>query len=68
MTEYLSPAELHTLTGFARSAQQAGWLKKHMLPHQADGKRIIVSREHIRAWLEGKDVKSSTGPNWAAVA
>ena len=48
MSEYLSPVEMHTLTGYARSGQQGDWLKEHSIPHRQDGKRVIVSREHVR--------------------
>ncbi len=67
MSEYLSSSELHTLTGYARSGQQDGWLKEHGIPHRLDGKRIIVSREHVRAWLEGRTVASSSGLNLAGI-
>jgi len=67
MSEYLSPQELHTLTGYARSAQQAAWLKFRSIPYKQDGSRIIVSREHVRAWLEGKPVLARSGMNVAAI-
>lgn len=67
MTEYLAPQELHTLTGFARAAAQAAWLTERGVPHRRDGSRMIVSREHVRAWLEGKSTVFSAGPNWSAV-
>ncbi len=66
MNEYLAPAELHTLTDFAHAAKQAAWLKDHAVPHKVDGKRIIVSRVHVQAWIEGKIVASG-GVNFAAV-
>lgn len=68
MPEYLDSTELQRLTDAARSSQQSKWLKEHSIPHQCDGKRVIVSRVHVQAWLEGRPVRSSTGPNWAAVA
>jgi hypothetical protein len=67
MTELYNPQELHALTGYARSAQQAAWLKERGLPHRVDGRRIIVSRTHVNAWLEGRGAVLSSGPNWAAV-
>lgn len=67
MSEFLNSTELHNLTGYARGSAQADWLKEHGLPHRQDGKRVIVSREHVRAWLEGRAVVVSTGPNWAAI-
>jgi hypothetical protein len=66
MNEYLPPTELHALTGYARPGAQAAWLKDHAVPHKVDGKRIIVSRVHVQAWIEGKIVASG-GVNFAAV-
>jgi Domain of unknown function (DUF4224) len=67
VSEYLSPSELYSLTGYARSGQQNDWLVQHGIPHKADGKRVIVSREHVRAWLEGRTVASSNGLNLAGI-
>lgn len=66
-TEFLKGAELHDLTGFARAAEQEGWLRDHGMPHQRDGRRVIVSRYHARAWLEGRAVTASNEPNLAAL-
>lgn len=66
-TEYLPPPELHALTAYARATQQAEWLLEHGIPHRMDGKRVIVSRVHVQAWLEGRTVVQSVGINWAAV-
>jgi hypothetical protein len=68
MNEYLAPAELHTLTDASHASKQAAWLKDHGIPHMVDGRRIIVSRLHVQAKLEGKSTPVSSGPNWAAVA
>lgn len=68
MSEYLNSAELHVLTGYARKSQQAEWLKAHGIPHRVDNGRVIVSRVHVQAWLEGKHTISSNGPNWAKIA
>lgn len=67
MAEYLSGPELHTLTGYARSTQQAAWLVEKGIPHKLDGKRLIVSREHVRGWLEGRTVAISSGLNFGAI-
>lgn len=67
MTEYLPPPELHQLTGYARSGQQAEWLATQGIPHKVDGRRVIVSRIHIQAWLEGRTVVHSTGLNLAGI-
>lgn len=67
MTEYLPPPELQSLTACKQPAKQATWLKDKAIPHRVDGKRIIVSREHVRAWLEGKSVATG-GLNMGAIA
>lgn len=67
MSEYLSAQELHQLTGYARGQQQAGWLTSKGIPHKMDGSRVIVSREHVRCWIEGKPVLARAGLNIAAI-
>lgn len=51
MSEYLNPPELHTLTGYARCTDQGKWLASKGIPHRLDGKRVIVSREHVKSRL-----------------
>lgn len=68
MTEYLDQEEMKRLTASSRFATQANWLKENGIPHRLDGRRIIVSRVHVQAWLEGRPTRSSNGPNWAALA
>lgn len=65
--EYLSSAELHELTGFARVAAQAEWLSEKNIPYLQDGKRVIVSREHVRQRIEGRIVARSSGLNLRAI-
>ena len=60
-SEYLTRTELHSLTDYARCAKQATWLAKNNIPHRVDGERVIVSREHVKSWLEGRIVASSSG-------
>jgi len=67
MGEYLNSPELHQLTGYARPTQQAAWLKFRGIPHKQDGARIIVSRVHVQAWLEGKPSLARHGMNTAAI-
>jgi hypothetical protein len=67
MTEYLAPPDLHTLTGYARAQKQAQWLKEKGIPHRADGARVIVSRVHVQAWLEGRPAVQFGGINLEAV-
>uniref|UniRef100_UPI00406C248D DUF4224 domain-containing protein n=1 Tax=Rhodoferax sp. GW822-FHT02A01 TaxID=3141537 RepID=UPI00406C248D len=66
LTEYLSNSELLHLTGYRRAGHQSNWLKERSLPHRTDGPRVIVSRVHVQAWLEGRTVPSS-GLNLAAL-
>jgi hypothetical protein len=66
-SEFLAGGETHALTGFARAAEQEAWLKGQGIPHKRDGKRVIVSRYHARAWLEGRPVVASTAPNLGAL-
>lgn len=66
-SEFLSKQELFDLTGFARPAELVDWLKDHRIPHQKDGKRVIVSRIHARSWLEGREVVASNAPNLNAL-
>lgn len=67
MTEFLSSPELHDLTGYAWPSSQATWLKEQGIAHRLNGKRVIVSRVHVRAWLEGRPVVQSSGLNLSAI-
>ena len=67
MSEYLNTEELQQLTGYTQRGKQAAWLKAKGIPHQVDGSRIIISREHVRAWLEGQPVLARGGLNIAAI-
>ncbi len=62
--EFLSKDELRDLTGKARSGDQARWLVAQGVAHRVDGRRVIVSRFHVRKWLEGKHVPQGTGIRW----
>lgn len=62
--EFLSPGDLHDLTGFARAAQQEDWLLERGIPHKRDGKRLIVSRTHARDWLAGRHVTATVMPGF----
>jgi len=65
--ELLSPGEVREATGRARFAQQVEWLNEHGIPHRVDGRRIILSRAHFRAWIEGRIIPKTSGINWSAV-
>lgn len=68
MSEFLEPADLRKLTGFVDHKKQDEWLTEVGIPHKVVRKRVIVSAEHARRWLEGRRMVSSNGPNWAAIA
>lgn len=65
--EYLSNQELSRLTGGSENSHKSHWLKLRSIPHQQDGKRIIVSREHVRDWLAGKVTLTRSGMNLNAI-
>lgn len=67
ITEYLPPPELHILTGYIRAGRQSQWLKEKAIPHKRDGRRLIVSRVHVLAWIEGRNVVVSGGINWELI-
>jgi hypothetical protein len=65
--EFLNLEEIARLTGSKRSVAQAAWLLDHGMPHLLDGKRVIVSRVHVRERLEGRVVVRSAGLNMSAI-
>lgn len=69
ISELLSPDELRDLTDSKPWAKQAAWLTERHIPHQVDGRRVLVSRVHVRAWLEGRHIiaTTSSGPNFSAI-
>lgn len=67
MSEFLSQPELYTLTGYARAGQQSDWLKTKGIPFRQDGRRVIISREHVRNWLEGRTLVTSSGLNLVGI-
>ena len=67
-SEYLDKVDLKRLTAEARIPKQSAWLKQRGIPHQTDGQRVIVSRLHVRRWLEGKPTTASNGPAWSKIA
>ena len=58
---------LYDLTGWRRASDQARWLEERGIPHQVDGRRVIVYPHHVNAWVEGRPMASHAAPNWAAV-
>jgi hypothetical protein len=63
--EFLSRAELRELTSRARRADQLIVLKRLGLPHRCaePGLRVLVSRQHVRDWLNGSKVIAPRAPS-----
>jgi hypothetical protein len=64
---FLDEAEQRALTGCARAAERERWLKDKGIPYRLDGRRFIVLRRHVIAWVENRPVVSSNSPNWSAL-
>lgn len=56
--EFLSPPEVRQLAGKTELAAQIDALKMQGIPHRIVGRRVLVSRYHVRAWLEGRQTAS----------
>lgn len=67
INEYLPKDELFNLTGYARTGAQAAWLREKGIAHRLDGRRVIVSRVHVRSWLEGRTIIQSSGLNLGSI-
>lgn len=65
--EFLEAGELQLLTDYQRAAEQSAWLKERGIPHRREGSRVIVSRVHVRQWLEGRELVVGEGVNWGAL-
>jgi hypothetical protein len=66
-SEFLGKPELRKLTGAARVNTQERWLSEQGVPYRRDGARLIVSRHHVRLWLERAHVPQGRGINWEAL-
>lgn len=58
--EFLTPAELRQFG--ATPAEQAEAMKAQGLPFRQVGRRLLVSRYHVREWLAGRTTAPSRGP------
>lgn len=65
--EFLLPQEIKRLASAEKLDEQEAFLKTQGIPHRRLGKRIVVSREHARAWLTGVVFTPSRGINLGAV-
>ena len=62
-SELLSPAEVKAAAGgVARLSDQVEVLRAQGLPHKVVGRRVLVSRFHLREWLAGRVVAPSSAP------
>lgn len=67
MSAIMTPAELRELTGYCRSAEQRRILDEQGIPYKTMGSRTIVMVQHVTAWVEGKPIRRSVEPNFAAI-
>ena len=59
--ELLTPTEVHRLTDSADPDAQEKVLCQDGIPYRRRGRRILVSRYHLREWLTGRPVAQSRG-------
>lgn len=65
--EFLDAADVKALTGESSPERQATALSLRRIPHQVVGRRVLVSRYHVRQWLTGAPLTPTRKPNLAAV-
>jgi Domain of unknown function (DUF4224) len=65
--EFLSPPEVRQIAGVGDLHGQAEALRLLGIPHRIVGRRLLVSRYHVREWLSGKTVTPSTKPKMELV-
>ena len=51
--EFLLPQEIKRMTSEGKLDAQEAFLKSEGIPHKRRGRRILVSRAHVRAWIAG---------------
>lgn len=62
-SELLKPAEVRDVCGgVARLADQSRILAEHGLPFKVVGRRVVLSRHHLREWLAGRVAAPSKAP------
>lgn len=65
--ELLEPQEIRKLAGASKTDDQEAFLRQEGIPHKRRGRRILLSRAHVRAWLSGQVFTPSRGVNLGAV-
>jgi hypothetical protein len=66
-SEFLSASEVRELTDYAHAKQQAEWLTVRGIPHKLESRRVVLSRVHVRGWLEGRHMVAGSGINFGAI-
>ena len=66
-SEFLSDAELRDLTDKIRRAEQAKVLDTQGIPFKEVGRRLVVLRRHVVAWMETRPVAALVEPDWSAI-
>jgi hypothetical protein len=66
-SEWMSADEIRELTDLRQAPKQAQWLEDRGIPHRLEGRKVKLSRVHVRAWLEGARLNVGGGINWGAV-
>lgn len=62
-SELLTLAEVKAAAGgAARIDDQVRILREQGVPHKVVGRRVLVSRYHLREWLAGRVVAPSSAP------
>jgi hypothetical protein len=64
---FLDKDHLRALTAARGLDAQEAFLKAEGIPYQRRGSNMVVMWQHVRGWIEGKPLVSSTGPNWSAL-
>lgn len=65
--EILPTADIRNLTGRARVDDQERELQVLGVPYRRAGRRLLVSRHHVREWLAGRAVVQSRGIDFGKV-
>ncbi|MBW8847474.1 MAG: DUF4224 domain-containing protein [Burkholderiales bacterium] len=68
-SEFMTKEEIRELTGKRGQALQVAVLIEERIPHKVLRGRLLVSRFHVREWLEGRTpARVGVGINLAAAA
>jgi hypothetical protein len=70
--EIMGPSEIADLAAADSLPVQARWLKERGIPHRIEGRgtrkqRLVVSRFHVRQWIEHGTRGASAQANWTTV-